>query len=121
MGNDSSGDSIYRFCSAKVLDTHLLNSSYASQLTDHQFNQEMQRGQRSDKNPQQYVCDQVYKAYKIHHTNQDSQQYWCSQIYEGFRLCVKGTVLYFSWLSITITITILLSLLKFCIQDNVNG
>ena len=32
MGNDSSGNSIYRFCSAKVLGTHLLNSNYAYQL-----------------------------------------------------------------------------------------
>ena len=43
MGNDASGTSVYRFCSAKVLDTHLLGSIYASQLTDHHFNSEMQR------------------------------------------------------------------------------
>jgi tRNA G26 N,N-dimethylase Trm1 len=84
MGRDSSGTSIYRFCSASVLDTHLLGSIYASQLTDHHFIQEMQRGQRSDENPQQYVCEQVKKAYKIAHTNQAPQQYLCSQIYEGF-------------------------------------
>jgi regulatory protein YycI of two-component signal transduction system YycFG len=90
MSDDSSKDSIYKFGSAKVLDTHMLNSSNASQLTDHQFTQEMHHGQRSHKNPQQYVGDQVYKAYKIHQSYQDSQQCWCFQIYEGFRLCVKA-------------------------------
>jgi hypothetical protein len=84
MGNDSSGTSIHRLCSAKVLDTHLLNNIYASKLSDRQFNQEMQRGQRPDENPQQYVRDMVKKAYKIAHTNQATQQYLCSQIYEGF-------------------------------------
>jgi hypothetical protein len=74
MSDDSSKDSIYRFGSAKVLDTYMLNSGNASQLTDHRFTQEMQRGQRSHKNPQQYVGDQVYKAYKIHQSFQDYQQ-----------------------------------------------
>jgi hypothetical protein len=61
-GSDSYGTSIYRFCSAQVLDNHLLNNIHASQLSDHHFNQEMQRGQRPDENPQQYVRDMVKKA-----------------------------------------------------------
>ncbi len=43
MGVDAFGTSMYRFCSAKVLDTYSLGSIYASQLTDHHFNTEMQR------------------------------------------------------------------------------
>ncbi len=55
MGVDDLGTSIYRHCSAKVLDTYLLGSIYASQLTDHHFNTEMQRVQGSHENSQEYV------------------------------------------------------------------
>jgi hypothetical protein len=94
MGNDATGTSIYRFCSAKVLDTHLLGSIYASQLTDHHFNSEMQRPQSPGENPQQYVRDMVKKAYKIAATNQASQKYLCSQIYEGFTPTWKKALFY---------------------------
>jgi hypothetical protein len=52
MGQDATGTSIYRHCSAKVFDAHLQKSVYASQLSGHHYNQEMQRGQRPDENPQ---------------------------------------------------------------------
>jgi hypothetical protein len=94
MGNDARGTSIYRFCFAKTLDTHLLGSIYASQLADHHFNTEMQRVQRPDENPQQYVRDQVKKAYKIANTNQATQKYLYSQIYEGFTPIWKKALFY---------------------------
>jgi hypothetical protein len=94
MGVDAFGTSIYRFCSAKVLDTYLLGSIYASQLTDHHFNTEMQRVQRPDENPQEYVRNQVKKAYKIANTKQASQKYLCSQIYEGFTSVWKKALFY---------------------------
>jgi hypothetical protein len=39
MSEDSSKDYIYKFGSTEVLDTHMLTSSYASQLADHHFTQ----------------------------------------------------------------------------------
>ncbi len=94
MGVDELGTSIYRHCSAKDLDTYLLSSIYASQLTDHHFNTEMQRVQGSHENPQAYVRDQVKKAYKIANTKQASQQYLCSQIYEGLLPVWKKALFY---------------------------
>jgi hypothetical protein len=59
MGNDSQGHSIYRFCSAKVLDLHLQKSIYAAQLSDHHFHKQLQRAQSHDENPKQYVRGMV--------------------------------------------------------------
>jgi hypothetical protein len=54
----------------------------------------MQRVQRYDENPQQYVHDQVKKAFKIYHTNQATQKYLCSQIYEGITHVWKEALFY---------------------------
>jgi hypothetical protein len=60
MGQDATGTSIYRHCSTKVLDAYLQQSVYAFQLSDHHYNQEMQRGQHPDENPQQYEAYQTH-------------------------------------------------------------
>jgi hypothetical protein len=48
MGQDATGTSIYGHCYATVLNAYLQKCYFASQLSDHHYNQEMQRDQRVD-------------------------------------------------------------------------
>jgi hypothetical protein len=48
MGQDTTCTSIYRHSYATVLNADLQKSVFASQLSDHHYNQEMQRDQRVD-------------------------------------------------------------------------
>jgi hypothetical protein len=84
MGQDATGTSIYKHCYATVLNAYLRKSVFASQLSDHHYNQEMQRDQRVDDNPQQYIRDMVQKAFPMAASGAATQQYLCSQILEGF-------------------------------------
>jgi hypothetical protein len=84
MGVDGSGTSIYRHCYAKVLDAYLQTSVFATQFSDHHYNQEMQRQENVDESPLLYARAMVKRAFPIPVFGAATEQYLCSQILEGF-------------------------------------